>query len=156
VVRARPKVRNLPLPYNEHSLLHWVTVVQWPNSSPDPMQRHQIVPDAQAFWQLDEQRSKFLWLPSSQASPASCTPLPQTVGGGQVVMAPLQFNVVAVTLHGCEQVNTGPPGQSSSHPVVMAWLVWSSFSFSFSLWPSFAFRTSPQPVIVTNNVATSA
>jgi hypothetical protein len=54
-------------------------------------------------------------------------PLPHTDdgGGGQVVMTPLQFKLVAVTLHGCPHVNTWPPGQSSSHPV-RAWLVWLS------------------------------
>ena len=55
-------------------------------------------------------------------------PLPQTPGGaGQLVMTPLQFKLVAVTLHGCEQVNTCPFGQSSSHPVT-AWLAWLSFA----------------------------
>src|ERR1044071_1878433 len=46
-------------------------------------------------------------LPSSQASPVlgrHCH-RPLRVGGGQIVMVPLQFKVVAVTLHGCEQVN---------------------------------------------------
>lgn len=55
-------------------------------------------------------------------------PLPQIDEDGQVVMTPLQFKVVAVTLHGgCGQVNTCPFGQSSSHPV-RAWLVWLSFA----------------------------
>lgn len=90
------------------------------------VQSHQIELPVQACWQSNEHWSKLLELPSSQTSPASTMPLPQTpAGGGQLVMTPLQFKVVAVTLHGCEQVNTWPLGQSSSHPV-KAWLVWLS------------------------------
>src|SRR4051812_16851295 len=109
------------------------------------VQSHQIEVPVQTWSQSGEQWSKLLLLPSSHTSPASTMPLPHTPGGsGQLVTTPLQFKVVAVTLHGCEQVNTWPLGQSSSHPV-RAWLVWLS--------P--AVRTSPQPATDTSNVATS-
>jgi hypothetical protein len=52
-------------------------------------------------------------------------------------MVPLQFRLVPVTLHGCEQVNTEPFGQSSSHPV-RAWLAWLSFAWLSFAWLSFA------------------
>jgi hypothetical protein len=65
---------------------------------------------------------------------------------GQVVTVPLQVRVVAVTVQGSVvQVNTGPPGQSSSH-CVTSWLA--------MLW--FGSWTSLQPMNVASNPATSA
>jgi hypothetical protein len=59
-----------------------------------------------------------------ESVPHSAPAAEQVVGvhAGQLVTAPLQVRLVAVTLHGVVlQVNTCPPGQSSSH-CVTAWL----------------------------------